>query len=88
MKSRRFNAVVLNWEKVTPIGDIPVRGHMQPVYNNRPRWRIPDYSVFGVKPDKWGVSRYGNSLLNTLKAYRLKQQIKNEARVQIDTELG
>jgi len=78
VQSRRFNAVILNWETVIPIGDIPVRGLIQPVYNNRARWHIPDYSAFGAKPDIWGVSRPGDSLLNRLKAHRLKQQIKNE----------
>jgi hypothetical protein len=76
LQSRRFNAVVLSWENVTPTGDIPIRRHLQAVYNNHPRFRIPDYSVFGVKPDKWGRSDYSDPLLNRLRAYRLKQQIR------------
>ena len=78
VQSRRFNAVVLTWENVTPTGDIPVSRHIQAVYNNHPRFRIPDYSVFGVKPDRWGISNYSDSLLNRLRAYRLRQKIRND----------
>ena len=79
LQSRRFNAIVPSWENVTPTGDIPIRRHLQPVYNNHPRFRIPDYSVFGVKRDKWGRSDYSDSLLNRLRAYRLKQKIRNDS---------
>jgi hypothetical protein len=78
LQSRRFNAIVLSWENVTP-GDIPIRRYLQAVYNNHPRSRIPDYSVFGVKRDKWGISNYSDSLLNRLRAYRLRRQIRNDA---------
>jgi hypothetical protein len=76
LQSRRFNAVILSWENVTPTVDVPIRRYLQAVYNNRPRFRISDYSVFGAKRDKWGRTDYGDSLLNRLRAYRLKQQIE------------
>jgi hypothetical protein len=78
LQSRRFNAIVLSWENVTPTGDIPIRRLLQPVYNNHPRFRIPDYSVFGLKRDKWGTSGYSDSLLNRLRAYRLRELIRND----------
>ena len=78
LQSRRFNAIVLSWEDVTPTGDITITRHLQAVYNNHPRFRIPDYSVFGVKRNKWGTSAYSDSLLNQLRTYRLRQQIRND----------
>jgi hypothetical protein len=86
LQSRRFNAIVLSWEKVTATGDMPIIRHLQAVYNNHPRFYIPDYNVFGAKGDKWGISGYSDSLLNRLRAYRLRQQIRNDATKDIRAE--
>jgi hypothetical protein len=76
-RSKRFNAVVLIWEGVRAgKGGGWAHGYLQPVYNNFPRFRIPDFSVFNLKPDKWGRSRYSNSFLDALRASRLKEQIR------------
>jgi hypothetical protein len=78
-ESKRFNAVVLTWESLNiRVPGIPAKRYLQAVYNNTARLRIPDHSVFGIKTDKWGKRGYSESLLDKLRAYRLKQQIQNE----------
>lgn len=76
--SRRFNAIVLVWEGVTPAeGGGVLHRLMQPVYNNRPRWIIPDLTVFTLKRDKWGLDRYSVSFLDSLRSFRIRKQIEN-----------
>jgi hypothetical protein len=78
-RSKRFNAIVLIWGGVRAgEGGGWMRGSLQPVFNNFPRWRIPDLSVFGLKPDKWGKLRYSNSLVDALRAFRLKNQFRDD----------
>jgi hypothetical protein len=78
-ESKRFNAVVLTWERLdTRAAGIPANRYLQAVHNNTARLRISDYSVFGIKTDKWGKRSYSESLLDRLRTYRLKQQIKND----------
>jgi hypothetical protein len=80
-ESKRFNAVVLTWESLdTRAPDIPANRYLQAVYNNTARLRIPDYSVFGIKTDKWGKRSYNESLLDKLRTHRLKQQIRSVER--------
>lgn len=76
--SRRFNAVILTWERVDLTGGISIRRLLQAVYNNNPRFHIPDLSVFGMMRNKWGLENYGNSLLTSLRAYRLREEMKRD----------
>ena len=76
-RSRRFNAIVLIWDGIRAAeGGGFAHSHLQPVYNNRPRWRIPDRSVFGPKRDKWGQYLYSDSFLQALRTSRLKRQMR------------
>jgi hypothetical protein len=76
-RSRRFNAIVLIWEGVRAAeGGGFMHAHLQPVYNNRPRWRIPDRTVFGLKKDKWGQYQYSDSFVQALRTSRLKMQMR------------
>jgi hypothetical protein len=73
-KSRRYNTVVFLWEwvRIAPDGN---KAHMsvQPVYNNHPRFRIPDYTVFSLKRNQWGMQRVSRSLLEALRTLRMSQ---------------
>jgi hypothetical protein len=40
---------------------------VQPVYNNHPRFRIPDYTAFSLKSDKWGMQGISRSLLDAMR---------------------
>jgi hypothetical protein len=76
-RSKRFNAIVLVWEYVrAEEGGGWTGSNIQAVYHNSPRWRIPDHSVFGAKPDKWGRCLYSDSFLDALRSARLKRQIR------------
>ena len=57
---------------------ISIRRLLQAVYNNNPRFHIPDLSVFGMIRNKWGLENYGNSLLTSLRAHRLGEEMKRD----------
>ncbi|MGC1779588.1 MAG: hypothetical protein WBB34_16755 [Xanthobacteraceae bacterium] len=74
--SRRFNAVVLIWEGIKAAeGGGFAQSHLQPIYNNRARWVIPDRGIFNLKADNWGRYLYSDPFVEKLKTFRLKQQI-------------
>jgi hypothetical protein len=76
-RSKRFNAIVLLWEGVTAAqGGGWAHGGLQPVYNNSPRWRIPDLSVFSLKRDKWSQYRTSDSFLAALRSGRFRKQLR------------
>jgi hypothetical protein len=71
VKSKRINAIVFIGERVTPVdGGGGLHQWLAPVYNNYPRHLIPDYSVFSLKRDKWGVEGISVSFLDKLRAKR------------------
>ena len=78
-KSRRYNMIVFMWERAMLGGD---GGHVelkiQLVYNNWPRFYLPDRSVFSVKRNNWGLSRCSRSFFETLLRYRMTCQPKIE----------
>lgn len=51
---------------------------IQPVYNNWPRFDLPDRNVFSVKRDKWGLSRCSKSFFEALLSYRMTKQPTTE----------
>ena len=75
LRSRRYNIVVFLWEsvRIAPEGNT-AHMHVQPVYNNHPRFRIPDYTAFSLKRNKWGMQRISRSLLDALRTFRMTQQ--------------
>jgi hypothetical protein len=76
MKSKRINAIVFSWERVTPVdGGGGLHRWMAPVCNNYPRQLVPDYSVFTLKRDKWGAEAFGVSFLDKLRELRVRRQM-------------
>jgi hypothetical protein len=71
IKSRRYNMIVFIWDIKSANGT--VQTFFQPVFNNRARFRLPDYTAFTIKRDKWGISRRSESLLGALQRFRTRQ---------------
>ena len=74
VKSKRINAIVFigEWGGITPVdGGGGLHQWLAPVYNNYPRQLIPDYSVFSLKRDRWGVEGISVSFLDKLRELRV-----------------
>jgi hypothetical protein len=76
-RSKRFNAIILVWTgfRSVPNG-IYLTGGLLPVYNNYPRWPIPDYSSFFLKKDRWGTSTFADSYVAAVRTARLRRRME------------
>ena len=74
-RSRRYSIIVFMWERAFLTG-----GHgavtlaVQPVYNHRSRFGLPDRTVFSAKRDNWGLMRSSNSFYQSLLKKRMLEQ--------------
>lgn len=76
-KSRRINIFVLVWESMREApGGGTLHRLLQPVFSDRSRWAIPDRTLFTLKRDQWGQSRYSKSFLNAIMTLRFREQIE------------
>jgi hypothetical protein len=68
-KSRRFNAMVLVWEKVVPFADGGIaRGYFRACYNNLPRHPHPDLTAVAPIEGLVGGDKVAHSLFEFLKS--------------------
>jgi hypothetical protein len=78
LRSRRYNIIVFMWERAfLADGCGRVTLAVQPVYNERARFRLPDRTVFSAKRDRnWGLTRSSDSFYQSLLTKRMLEELK------------